>query len=639
MEEQSDDISGGEVEVDLGSPSESIPKQSSTEEEALSVEKMQHPPRPEEPSVAAPGGEDGAQPLTVDPGLLGEQPDSLQEPTTDLERLESTITEISDSVHAMMDEVGIGVEEAQLKRASTDGIMRDVGVGKEELQVELDTSKRSEVEDSADYIGFVEDPGVSQEDVEETIGDLQDSNGVGNDNNIGGIDDSMARIEQHLAELEVDGLSPTKSNGDLLEDEASGGSAISVSKNKVGIESADDGVVGGEEEDVTIDDILQDEAKDPQVKSERKAAVDVSDGNNAIASTKDTPKDTSKENSAPVETAATPTAPVSNSSKMREEDSVESRKVRTKKGTTTPRAKTPLSKRTPAGTSLSAGKATPTPRARTPISTRTPASTPLSERLYARGIELMMRRDELSKVEPEVGPFSPQLVTKGRSGSGDVPTSTRRHVFTRLYEESKLKQKRQEQREEAAAEAELNAFSSTRKVISPKRATALYERSMRMKAEQEKKREKAESSVQNTYSPKPSKKVISRAKDVNDVQMRAAERLYSSDHLQRRDERLEAEKSVVEMDGCTFSPQLVTKQKSSSANGPAVHHRLYNKASTKKEAFLQEQTEETFAPDISSSQKNVKASRSKVSVHQRLHARASVTPVKVREVQGDGLKD
>lgn len=289
-----------------------------------------------------------------------------------------------------------------------------------------------------------------------------------------------------------------------------------------------------------------------------------------------------------------------------------------------------------------------------------------------------MKRDQLSSAEPDLGPFSPQLATRPASGAGR--TSTNQKVFSRLYEGSKMKQMRDKDRREAAeaaAEAELYVSPSSRKTISAKTATDMYERSMRSKAELERKREEIAERREEEHSFSPSLKT--KRKGSTGTQRSAAERLYSSDHLQRRDERLNSAKSVNEMEGCTFSPRLVTRRrksitpndstavyarlyskassknevsyseekegtftpditssqrkvKASSSNNSAIYDRLYNKASEKKDSIHLEE-ESTFAPDITSSQRKVRASLSKSSVHERLHARASISPGRVPMMQ------
>eukprot|EP00567_Pseudictyota_dubia_P005677 CAMPEP_0197443974 /NCGR_PEP_ID=MMETSP1175-20131217/9581_1 /TAXON_ID=1003142 /ORGANISM="Triceratium dubium, Strain CCMP147" /LENGTH=422 /DNA_ID=CAMNT_0042974689 /DNA_START=288 /DNA_END=1553 /DNA_ORIENTATION=- len=111
----------------------------------------------------------------VNPDLQDEEFESGQQTTIDLERMESTATAISDSIHAMMDRIGIGVEEARLKRTSTNGSACGVGVGKEELKLEKDTcmlflAEETKEEQSdqqqADSSGLDED---SFEDVEGSV--------------------------------------------------------------------------------------------------------------------------------------------------------------------------------------------------------------------------------------------------------------------------------------------------------------------------------------------------------------------------------------------------------------------------------------------------------------------------------------
>eukprot|EP00566_Odontella_aurita_P008093 CAMPEP_0113555842 /NCGR_PEP_ID=MMETSP0015_2-20120614/16936_1 /TAXON_ID=2838 /ORGANISM="Odontella" /LENGTH=669 /DNA_ID=CAMNT_0000457153 /DNA_START=89 /DNA_END=2098 /DNA_ORIENTATION=- /assembly_acc=CAM_ASM_000160 len=452
--------------------------------------------------TVADGGADGAQSPPSDPGFGESKPQTVADTEAESSR--------TDRAADVLSGIGTVLGETQVKRVSTDGMMRDVGIGKEQF-----ICVAKEVEFCRSSEDNLADP-----DIQNAPGKNETPNG-GDTENTGSDDDAVA--------------APPKAVVDHLDTDTS-----VVDRN------------GALQEEV----VLPPEAKSPI--------------------------------------------------------GVKGRSVNIK---------------SPARTSR--GLNSTTPRAKTTITKKSPGSTGLSERLYAKGMEVKKRRDEMSKIEPEVGPFAPQLATKGWFGP-DVPEANQQ-VFSRLYEESRLKQMRDEERREAAAaavEAELYVSPSNIKKISARRATDMYERSMKMKAESERKREEIASSVKHTFSPDIQKRGKSRGRASSVTRRSAApERLYSSDHLRRRDERLEAAKSVKELEGCTFSPRLMTRKKNSSATDTAVYNRLYDKATSKKEVIYVE--EGTFAPDITSSQRKVKASRSRLAVHERLHPRAlSVSPDK-----------
>ena len=197
-------------------------------------------------------------------------------------------------------------------------------------------------------------------------------------------------------------------------------------------------------------------------------------------------------------------------------------------------------------------------------------------------------------------------------------------VYARLYENSKEKQLRDMERREAAEHVAVANDVPTKR-ISARRATRIYERGIEKKAELERKKEEILLSDRPSFTPV----LKTQARHGRDRSRRKSldpgQRLYSSDHLKKRDERLQIARSEQELTGCTFAPQLVKssvhKENNNSRTSP-VHERLYQHgkelAAMKEASSALTDTFAIFSPDISKSQKTISRKSGQKDIFERL---------------------
>lgn len=174
-------------------------------------------------------------------------------------------------------------------------------------------------------------------------------------------------------------------------------------------------------------------------------------------------------------------------------------------------------------------------------------------------------------------------------------------VFKRLYKDAKMKKMRELARKRTI---DLEVKSRVKRTfISPKEATGLYERSVEKREDVRRKLEVIAATMTPSFRPTLFSTNNRRMRTRSDeTKKRCNERLYNTNYIKQRDEKLQKVKEAIEAAQCTFTPLInPDREPNTSLN------RLYERR--QKKTALQVDSECTFMPDISLSQKHYTAGR------------------------------